>query len=60
MTYKEWEPILLRELKIHMSVVSDLREEHDVDHVLRIWKKCEILRKTMKVNMEKLIAIILL
>ncbi len=60
MNYKEWQPVLFEELKKHMASVPDKSPAHDIDHILRVWKKCEILGKQLKVDMEVLIAAVFL
>ena len=60
MDYKGWQPILFTELKQHMANVPDKSPAHDIDHILRVWKKCETLGKKLNANMEVLIAAVFL
>ncbi len=60
MSWKKWYPILLKELKDEMKKAPAIAKTHDIDHILRVWKKTKLLAEKTGADSETLVASVFL
>lgn len=60
MAWKKWYSILLKELKREMEKAPKIAATHDIDHILRVWKKSKLLAEKVGADLESIIAIVFL
>jgi uncharacterized protein len=57
---EKWYPIFLKEQEDYVRKAPKVSPSHKTDHILRVWKKSELLCKKLNGDMEVMVAAVLL